>query len=66
MKIAGANGTVGVQRFAVGAGAWLEYAPEPLYPHRETDYAQHTRLELAAGASALFTDQLAPGRVATR
>ncbi|HQF37999.1 MAG TPA: urease accessory protein UreD [Opitutaceae bacterium] len=51
------------QRFAVGAGAWLEYAPEALYPHRETDYAQHTRLELAAGASAFFTDQLAPGRV---
>ena len=51
------------QRFAVGAGAWLEYAPEALYPHRETDYAQHTRLELAAGATALFTDQLAPGRV---
>ena len=51
------------QRFAVGAGAWLEYAPEALYPHRETDYAQHTRLELAAGATTLFTDQLAPGRV---
>ncbi|HLP07602.1 MAG TPA: urease accessory protein UreD [Opitutaceae bacterium] len=51
------------QRFAVGAGAWLEYLPEPLFPHRETDYAQHTSLELAAGASAFFTDQLAPGRV---
>jgi urease accessory protein len=51
------------QRFAVGAGAWLEYAPEALYPHRGTDYAQHTRLELEAGALALFTDQLAPGRV---
>ena len=51
------------QRFAVGAGAWLEYAPETLYPHCGTDYAQHTRLELAAGASTFFTDQLAPGRV---
>ena len=51
------------QRFAVEAGAWLEYAPEALYPHRETDYAQHTRLELAAGAETFFTDQLAPGRV---
>jgi urease accessory protein len=51
------------QRFAVGAGAWLEYAPEALYPHRETEYAQNTRLELAAGATAFFTDQLAPGRV---
>ena len=51
------------QRFAVGAGAWLEYSPEALYPHRETDYAQHTRLELACGAAAFFVDQLAPGRV---
>ena len=51
------------QRFAVAAGAWLEYLPEPLYPHRDTNYAQATRLELAAGASAFFVDQLAPGRV---
>lgn len=51
------------QRFVVGAGAWLEYAPEALYPHRGTDYAQHTRLELAPGAATYFTDQLAPGRV---
>lgn len=51
------------QRFAVGAGAWLEYSPEALYPHRGTDYAQHTSLELAPGAAAFFTDQLAPGRV---
>jgi urease accessory protein len=51
------------QRFAAADGAWLEYLPEPLFPHRETNYAQHTRLELAAGASAFFVDQLAPGRV---
>ena len=51
------------QRFAADAGAWLEYLPEPLFPHRETDYAQHTRLEIASGAAAFFVDQLAPGRV---
>ncbi len=51
------------QRFAVGAGAWLEYAPEALYPHRDTAYTQHTRLELATGAATVFTDQFAPGRV---
>ena len=45
----------------MGEGAWLEYAPEALYPHRGTDYAQHTRLELAAGATTFYTDQLAPG-----
>lgn len=51
------------QRFSAGAGAWLEYLPEALYPHRGTDYAQHTRLELVAGAATFFADQLAPGRV---
>jgi urease accessory protein len=50
------------QRFAVQAGGWLEYAPEPLFPHRGSDYAQTTRLELAEDAEAYFTDALAPGR----
>jgi urease accessory protein len=50
------------QLFAVEAGGWLEYAPEPLFPHRHTDYGQTSRLELAKGAEAYWTDQLAPGR----
>ncbi len=50
------------QRFAVEAGGWLEYAPEPLFPHRGSDYAQITRLEIAEGAEVYFTDALAPGR----
>ena len=50
------------QHFAVGTGGWLEYAPEPLFPHRGSDYAQTTRLEVADGAEAYFTDALAPGR----
>lgn len=51
------------QHFTVGAGAWLEYLPEPLYPHADSNYAQRTRLDLASGADAFFVDQLAPGRV---
>ena len=50
------------QHFAVAEGAWLEYAPEPLFPHQGSEYAQTTRLEIAAGAEAYFTDALAPGR----
>jgi urease accessory protein len=50
------------QRFAVAAGAWLEYAPEPLFPHGGSNYTQRTRLEVADGAEAYFTDALAPGR----
>jgi len=51
------------QRLAVAAGGWLEYAPEPLFPHTQSDYRQETKLELAAGADAYFAEALAPGRV---
>jgi len=51
------------QCFTVRAGAWLEYLPEPLYPHRDADYAQTTRLEVEAGGEAVFFDALAPGRI---
>jgi urease accessory protein len=50
------------QTFAVESGAWLECAAEPLFPHRDTDYAQTTRLEVAGGGSAYFVEALAPGR----
>jgi urease accessory protein len=51
------------QQFTVAAGGWLEYAPEPLCPHRDSDYAQTTRLEVASGGEVFFVDALAPGRV---
>jgi urease accessory protein len=51
------------QRFTVAADAWLEYSPEPLFPHTQSDYCQATRLELAAGAQAYYAEALAPGRV---
>lgn len=50
------------QTFAVEAGGWLECAPEPLFPHRDSDYAQTTRLDVAEGGEAYFTEALAPGR----
>jgi urease accessory protein len=50
------------QTFAVESGGWLECAPEPLFPHRDSDYAQNTRLEVADGAAAYFVEALAPGR----
>ncbi|MBK8479180.1 MAG: urease accessory protein UreD [Opitutaceae bacterium] len=51
------------QRFVAQAGSSLEYSPETLFPHRDTDFEQHTRVEVAAGSSVFFVDQLAPGRV---
>ncbi|MBE2216365.1 MAG: urease accessory protein UreD [Opitutaceae bacterium] len=51
------------QVLGVAAGGWLEYQPEPLYPHRDADYVQATRLEVDVGGEAAYFDALAPGRV---
>jgi urease accessory protein len=51
------------QNFSIETGGWLEYAPEPLCPHRDCDYMQTTHVELADGAEAFYVDTLAPGRV---
>jgi urease accessory protein len=51
------------QLFAVEDGASLEYAAEPLFPHEGSDYAQVTRLQVAAGGELCYADSLAPGRV---
>ena len=51
------------QRFAVAADGWLEMLPEPLVPHRDSVYLQHTTLEMAEGAGVFFVDQLLPGRI---
>jgi urease accessory protein len=50
------------QHFAVESGGWFESASEPLFPHRDSDYAQATRLEVARGGAAYFAESLAPGR----
>lgn len=51
------------QTFVVRAGGWLEYAPEPLCPHAQSDYSQITRIELDENGGAYWVDTLAPGRV---
>lgn len=52
------------QHFAVAAHGWLEVMPEPLVPHRGSRYRQVTDVEIAAGGTLLFVDQLMPGRLA--
>jgi urease accessory protein len=50
------------QTFRVEGNGWLEYAPEPLFPHRDSDYGQTTLIEAAEGAELFYVDALAPGR----
>lgn len=52
-----------LQQFSVGAGGWLEVSPEALVPHRGSRYRQFTRLEIDAGGTAFFIEQLLPGRI---
>lgn len=52
------------QQFTVEQGASLEWMPEPFIPHRGASYRQTTAIHLHEGASLLFLEWLAPGRVA--
>jgi urease accessory protein len=51
------------QSLLVRRGAWLEFLPEPLFPHRDADYAQATRLVVEEGGEAVYWDAFTPGRV---
>jgi urease accessory protein len=51
------------QHFSVGPGGWLEVMPEPLVPHRGSNYRQTTRIEVEPGGELFFADLLVSGRV---
>ena len=51
------------QHFSVAAGAWLEVMPEPLVPHGGSRFRQVTTIDVAAGGSLFFVDQLQAGRI---
>lgn len=51
------------QHFAVARDGWLEVMPEPLVPHRGSRYRQFTSVDVAAGGSLYFVDQLTAGRI---
>lgn len=52
------------QRFTIGGDALLEWNPEPFIPHAGASYRQTTAIHLDPGASLLFLEWIAPGRVA--
>jgi urease accessory protein len=53
-----------IQQFHVEENASLEWIPEPLIPHAGASYLQSSRIFLHASSSLLFSEWLAPGRVA--
>jgi urease accessory protein len=60
----GSHATV-QQTFAVGAGGFMEFYPEPFIPHSGARYHQKNTLRVAENGALLFFEWLTPGRVAS-
>lgn len=50
------------QHFTLDEGAFLEFLPEPLIPHRNARYASDTRIVIHPSASMLCSEIVQPGR----
>lgn len=48
----------------LGAGAYLEYVPEPIIPQAGSRFEQELTAELAEGATLVAVETIAPGRLA--
>jgi len=57
-----ANYALQTQTFTLDDGAYLEFLPDPLIPHRNARYASDTRITIAASASLLYSEIVQPGR----
>ena len=57
-----ANYAAQAQVFMLDEGAYLEFLPEPLIPHRQSRFASDTRITLHPTASLLCSEIVQPGR----
>ena len=57
-----ANYAVQTQVFALADGAYLEFLPEPLIPHRRARFLSDTRVTIAPTATLLYAEIVQPGR----
>ena len=57
-----ANYAQQTQAFTLDEGAYLEYLPDPLIPHREARFASDTRITVHPSASMLCSEIVQPGR----
>ncbi|HKE42804.1 MAG TPA: urease accessory protein UreD [Casimicrobiaceae bacterium] len=57
-----ANYAVQTQVFTLDEGAYLEFLPDPLIPHRQARLASDTRITIAPTASLLYSEIVQPGR----
>ena len=57
-----ANSAVQTQSLALADGAYLEFLPEPLIPHRGARFLSDTRISIAPTATLLYGEIVQPGR----
>jgi len=57
-----ANFAVQTQSLALAEGAYLEFLPEPLIPHRRARFLSDTRISIAPTATLLYSEVVQPGR----
>lgn len=57
-----ANYAQQTQSFTLDEGAYLEYLPDPLIPHRQARFASDTRITVPPSASMLCSEIVQPGR----
>jgi urease accessory protein len=57
-----ANYAVQTQSITLADGAYLEFLPEPLIPHRRARFLSDTRISIAPTATLLYAEIVQPGR----
>jgi urease accessory protein len=57
-----ANFALQTQNITLDDGAYLEFLPEPLIPHRRARFLSDTQITLAPTATLLFAEIIQPGR----
>ena len=57
-----ANYAVQTQAITLAEGAYLEFLPDPLIPHRRARYLSDTRISIAPTATLLYSEIIQPGR----
>ena len=57
-----ANYAMQTQSLTLDEGAYLEFLPDPLIPHRQARFASDTRITIDSSASLLCSEIVAPGR----
>ena len=57
-----ANYAAQTQELILDENAYLEYIPDPIFPHSDARYYSHTQIKIAPSATLIYAETLMPGR----